>query len=145
MAGIGFEDYYIDEVSYKKNHSFDSSGTVDLNTQFNCIINMVNNDYAEVNLTAKIGDLTVIHSPFEITVSIVGQFIYNVDESDALSFEKYLTENAIAILFPYLRNVISDISAKSNEYPTLILPVINVVKLLKNNKSITIRKAHEEN
>lgn len=144
MAGIGFEDYYINEVSYKKNDSFDSSGTIDLNTNFNCIINMTNNDYAEVNLMAKIGNLLVVHSPFEITVSIVGKFIYQADECDAMSFEKYLTENAIAILFPYLRNIISDISAKSNEFPTLILPVINVVKLLKNNQSITIHKVNNE-
>lgn len=140
MAGIIFEDYFIEEVSYKKNHSFENSGSVDLNTNFNCNISVKDNSVAEVNLVANIGDLAVVNSPFEIKVSIVGKFIYNEDQSNGLSFEKYLSENAIAILFPYLRNAISDVSAKSNEFPTLILPVINVAKLLENNKSITINR-----
>lgn len=137
MAGISFEDYYVNDVSYKRNNSFDGDRTVELKTDFYCIINIINDVDAEVILSSKIGD-SKINSPFEITSNIVGCFTYNQEESKGTTFERFLSENAIAILFPYLRNLISDVSLKSNEFPSLVLPVINVVKLLEDKNAITI-------
>lgn len=138
MAGINFEKYYVKEISFKKNDFFDGDRKVSLDTALDCVINMISDIAAEVILNAKIGDLSNNNSPFEITVEIVGYFTYNKEQSNETAFEHFLSANAIAILFPYLRNLISDMSLKSNEFPPLILPVINVVQLLEDTKSITI-------
>lgn len=144
MAGINFEDYYVNEISFKRNDSFDGDRKVELNTDFNCIINVINEIDAEVVLSSKIGDSSNTNSPFEVTSSIVGCFTYNQKESNGTDFERFLSENAIAILFPYLRNLISDVSLKSNEFPSLVLPVINVVQLLEDNKAITINHFNDQ-
>lgn len=65
---------------------------------------------AKVVLSSTIGELSMINSPFEITSSIVSCFTYNQKECNGTTFERFLSENAIAILFPYLRNLISAIS-----------------------------------
>lgn len=139
MAGLIFEDYYVEEASYKKNIIFETDNNINITTEFECVINMNNETEANVSLSAYIGDIKA-NSPFEVVVKIVGNFKYDDEDNNDISFETYLSENAIAILFPYLRSIISDMSAKSNEFPTLILPVINVVKLLEDNDSIIIKK-----
>lgn len=47
--------------------------------------------------------------------------------------EKLLKINATAILFPYLRSIISSITANSG-FQTLVLPVINVHKMLEQQE-----------
>ena len=47
-----------------------------------------------------------------------------------------MTTSAIAILFPYLRSVIADVTARSNEFPVLNLPVANISKMLVEQDAI---------
>ncbi len=58
------------------------------------------------------------------------------EESENIEFEDYLTTSAIAILFPYLRSVIADVTARSNEFPVLNLPVANISKMLVEQDAI---------
>ena len=71
-----------------------------------------------------------------VEVSIIGIFKYNSNESEGFDFDDLLTTNAIAILFPYARSLVSDLTAKSNMYPNFNLPIINVVQMLKENNQI---------
>lgn len=138
MAGIRFEDYLIEEISYKKNSNFDSKIDIELNTDISAQINIHTNEIADVILNVIVGNLDENDSPFKITTVAIGRFIFNSDESNDIPFEQFLAENSIAILFPYVRNLVSDISLKSNEFPSLIMPVINIVKLLQNRDSLII-------
>lgn len=144
MAGISFEDYYIKEISFKRNDSYQGNERVELDTDFNCVINIVDATNAEVVLNSKIGDSSKINSPFEVIGNIAGHFSYNHEESNGIAFERFLSENAVAILFPYLRNLISEVSLKSNEFPPLILPVINVVKLLEDTNAIRVNHYNDK-
>ena len=143
MAGLIFVDYYIEEASYKKNKKFDGEQSANLTTEFACRIDIKDSAEADVSLFAKIGDADAGNAPFEVIARIVGRFEYNEKDSNKISFEDYLSENAIAILFPYLRSIVSDTSSKSNEFPTLILPVVNVVKLLSDTDSVEIHRYND--
>lgn len=138
MAGLIFNNYCVEEVSYKKNKKFDEHQEANLATRFKCDIHIMDDVKADVSLFAKIGGIQTGNAPFEITAHIVGMFEYDEKNSNEINFEDYLSENAIAILFPYLRSVISEVSSKSNEFPTLILPIINVVKLLSDTDAVEI-------
>lgn len=139
MTGLTFEDYLIEELSYKRNFNFNPNiQKIDLNSDIEAEINIISENKADVSLNVIVGDLEKIDVPFQIKANIIGKFTFNEEHSNGSSFNDFLSENSIAILFPYLRNLISDISLKSNEFPSLIIPVINVVKLLKENNSITI-------
>jgi len=68
------------------------------------------------------------HYPFSMELIIEGIFTINPDEKDE-AVDKYQA-NAMAILFPYIRSLVSTYTANSNVTP-LILPTININKYLK--------------
>lgn len=67
--------------------------------------------------------------PFRMFVEIEGYFKsnFNDKERNIIQYEK----NAVAILFPYVRALISTFTANVNVTP-LILPTVNVNKLIDN-------------
>lgn len=72
--------------------------------------------------------------PFKIECEVVGEFKYNADKNDTkISEEAIIKNNTVAILYPYIRQLISSLTQQSNEYPSYILPTINVGKVLDKN------------
>lgn len=145
MAGIIFDDYCVSEASFKKNPNFNPDTQVTLETNFKCCINIKKEDRldevierADVILFCEIGDARNESSPFEVKVTLSGDFVFNPEESDGTKFEKYLSPNAIAILFPYLRSVIANLTTLSNEFPTLNIPVVNIAEMMLDNELIEI-------
>ena len=83
-----------------------------------------NNKIAEVIFDFSIFDKNAIEKyPFFINVKIKGVFAWDAD-MDNQTLENLLKINAPAILFSYIRSVVSSITAFSG-YPALILPLIN--------------------
>lgn len=141
MSSLQFENYFLNELSYKKNLDFDSSvETIDLYPEIyaHIIINKGAN-HAFVNLNTRQGNLEHSDSAFELTVDIVGEFSFEYDDTEYdIEFETFLKENALAILWSYIRPMVSDLITRANEFPNFILPVINVKKLLEEKNSIQI-------
>lgn len=140
MSKLQFEDYYLKELSYKRNDSFNNSKEINLMPKLSAqIVIKKKNDTAYIDLLAKHGNLDDPASAFEVTINIVGIFKYsNEDPEYTITFENFLRENGLAILWSYIRPMISDIISRGNEFPTFILPVINVRKMLEDSDSITI-------
>lgn len=67
-----------------------------------------------------------------MSVNLTG--IFELDGIDIDKREIYAEVNAVAILFPYIRALVSNFTANANVAP-LILPTVNVMKMLtdKNN------------
>ena len=74
-------------------------------------------------------------APFKLDVELVGHFSFNVDEDAGnRGFNYYLQTNAVAIMFPYLRQVLTTLTALTNTMTPVILPTINIAELLKSTK-----------
>jgi len=135
MAVINFEDYKVTKMQFIENDDFElkqQSEPIELDHEINFNIYKKDNlDEAIVELTIKVGGLDLDVEPFFLTVTIKGIFTFNASE-DKLSngFDTYLKGNALAILFPYVRQIISMLTSMSNSYPTYIMPTINIVKVL---------------
>lgn len=134
MASISFNDYFIDELDYKKNRNFDNekSEKFDISNNFSATIGVQKN-IGIVSLYTNLGDLNNTSSPFQLNIIIRGLFDFQIDEEDKLDeqlFRNLLSSNAIAILYPYLRSLVTDITSKSNEFPPYILPVTNFAQML---------------
>ena len=67
------------------------------------------------------------NKPFEMKIDLTGYFIVEGIEPERFK------ANAIAILYPYVRALISTYTANANINP-LILPAINVNKLIENSE-----------
>ncbi|EHB5047655.1 protein-export chaperone SecB [Enterococcus faecalis] len=142
MAKIAFKEYYLDKITYKENENYnqESENPLKISTNFNSDI-LFSKDNVLVSIEAELGDFDDEDCPFKLEVSLNGYFKYTVDKDDSKDVEQLkqlVTQNALAILYPYLRNVVSDVTLKSNRFPAYILPVMNIAELMKKNDSIKI-------
>lgn len=96
----------------------------------------INKEDIRVKLNILVGLLEDIKVPFKVECEITGMFIYDEEENDTeIPKETIIKNNTVAILYPYVRHLISSLTQQSNEYSAYILPTINVAKVLeKQNK-----------
>ena len=100
-----------DEISYHFN--FSNTNTLISSNDFQ--------ENLEVNVFySQDGDFA--NAPYKLTVEIACRFVCN-EEWKAKS-----EANALAIMFPYLRSIVSMITSSSGREP-IILPTMNVAKL----------------
>lgn len=129
---LRFEKYIVKKVNFEYNEEFkDDSANLDIDIDKN--IEYIKNKML-VTLSVNLFSKTEKRYPFKMSVEVKGFFeIENNDEN--INFEP----NAIAILYPYVRAIVSTYTSNANVMP-LILPAINVNKLLeekeKEEKSI---------
>ncbi|MFM0588137.1 preprotein translocase subunit SecB [Streptococcus suis] len=141
MSSLQFKDYFLNEVSYRKNPNFDqTNSTINLQPELSAqILIKKSENLAYVNLVTKQGNINFEDSAFEIIVDIVGEFTFTLDETEFdIDFETFLKENGLAILWSYIRPIVSDMITRGNEFPNFILPVVNVKKMLSDNDSIEV-------
>lgn len=130
---LEFDNYLVNRAVYFLNpnfiHNEDSSG-LDVNFDIHAKVVSEGNDI-QVSLKADIGDEHNPNCPFIIEVGITGFFSTN-EKNDGTDF----SANMLAILFPYLRSIISELSVKSNIFPDYRLPLMNLYSFLKENDCI---------
>ncbi|WP_334352017.1 protein-export chaperone SecB [Companilactobacillus sp. HBUAS56257] len=133
MAVLNFNGYTVKEMNYTKNDNFKNDSEIALKPKlkFN---NQIKNDKIVVEISASIGSLKDNRIPFKASCSLEGTFEYISSEDESnIGPDSLIRNNAVAILYPYLRATISNLTSQSNEFPAYILPTVNVAKLLKNN------------
>lgn len=125
-----FKNYIVNKVVFDYNESCVDK-TVDINAEFSYRIkhDEKNKNISFVSLCADVFKNAAEEKyPFELSIELTGEFeAENID-----SFHG----NCLAILFPYLRAIISTYTAAANVSP-LILPAINILKMLENEKEIS--------
>ena len=120
---LRFNKYVVNEVNFKNNDK-PQPVTIDFSIYKN-IEREENN--MKVELVTKVFENAEENNfPFEMIVKLTGYFTEeNNDEN--INFEP----NAIAILYPYVRSIVSIYTINSN-VNGLILPVINVNNVIKD-------------
>lgn len=128
-SALKFLDYYVNHIEFYRNAEFRKE-PVDFDFHIKRDITYLEDEKNSVLVTL---DTEIFRNPeennfpFSINISLTGLFeIEGVLDSQT----KRLAEvNAVAILFPYVRAIVSTYSANANVTP-IILPPINVVNLL---------------
>lgn len=122
ISKLIFNDYSINEIQFEKNKNFQPK-------MVNMLLDIEKHvDYSEdgsmnVNIDFKVFDKSDEY-PFFLKVNMTGFFAIAPSE-DKINYEK----NAIAIMFPYIRSIVTNITVQANVQP-LILPPININKLI---------------
>lgn len=128
-SSLRFVNYIVNSVrfNYNKNQT-DNNKVWKMTFNFNNVtkINEEKNKM-EISLSTDIFK-DVEDAPFNMSVEIIGFFELEGDD-DISHYEA----NAIAIMYPYLRAIISTYTSSANVMP-IILPAININAVL-NNKS----------
>ena len=125
ISSFKFINYIVNSVNYKVNMNANKEGTYKFNFDINNTTKISKEkDKMTITLSANVFK-GVDDAPFYIDVEITGYFEIEGKE-DISKFES----NAIAIMYPYLRAIISTYTASANVAP-VILPAINVIAMLK--------------
>lgn len=127
-----FEQYIVKSINFNYNlDSEEDDYEIDFSVNPNFIT--MGTDHLIVELEVRIFDKPDKAYPFKLDLELVGFFeCKNCSENDIEEFKP----NAVAILYPYVRSLVTSITANANTNP-LILPTINTNKLLdkeQNNK-----------
>lgn len=126
---LKFNKYIVKSVEYNTNFNFHGNDEIELEFDFNSSTKIVDN-VLEVELEAVIfKEASKNNYPFEMAVTVTG--IFEVENENPENFKG----NAIAILFPYVRSLVSTYSANANVAP-VILPIININAYLKLKENI---------
>lgn len=121
-----FKGYKVNKIYFEENlnclaHEFD------VRPYFFKKMNIIDDNNFEITLGCKIQPSEDNPFPFSAEVVITGVFqIDSMNENNKI----LMSENSVAILFPYLRSTLSMLTMNANINP-LILPTINIVELLK--------------
>ncbi|WP_167955592.1 protein-export chaperone SecB [Anaerosporobacter faecicola] len=128
---ISFNSYEVRKIEFKTNDKFDDS-EVTMDVEMGADVHVhENNREMIVDLELLIFKESEKNNyPFEMNVIIRGYFKMDCESED--SIEKY-DANAVAILFPYARALVSTYTANANVAP-LILPTVNVNEFIKRSK-----------
>lgn len=125
------QHYIVKNMEFKINESFRPRGNeIELHPEFQRVINKIDENTAAVDLAFKIADAE--ESPFMLNICIEGTFALAKWESD--ESKQLMVSNTVAILFPYLRSLVSMITANAN-IPPYTLPVMNINELFDNAES----------
>ena len=125
---LAFVNYNVKEVILKENDKFQNLGepiAIGFDLSHKTITNK--NNMKIILKTEIFKNAEENNYPFYMSVTIEGNF--KTEGDDIEKFEI----NGIALLFPYLRAIISTYTANSN-MPTLILPPINVGNYYRKHK-----------
>ena len=123
---LQFNNYSVEELYYISTPVENGQNEFQLNTNFNQeLLDLGNNNY-DVNLSVEILPIEGQAAPFKLRVSITGHFVYT-DEQQSSSTdvkEQILRKNTVAILFPFLRQLVASLTNNAN-IATLMLPIMN--------------------
>lgn len=130
---LTLKNYIVKTMSFSinENFRFNQNITIDINPEFKRQIRKVDDDTAIVNLGFRINNENN-ELPFSIDIDIEGLFhLKNWEDPKQVPL---ITSNTIAILFPYLRTLVSMITANANVSP-YVLPVMNISALFDEEKT----------
>lgn len=125
---IRFQDYKVTKVEYQMNTDFvwgEEAIDVQMNTESETSISRDGKKMI-LKLTLRIFDDEEKNYPFRMIVEVQGAFALISDEQE--NIQKYYA-NALSILYPYARAIVSTYTANANIEP-LILPTVNIWKML---------------
>lgn len=132
---LKFSEYQVDNIKYSVNKNFDKNKIMRRSPKiFYKIARDKNSDNFNIIISAIFDSTNNL--PFHLQIDIRGFFetLNDFTEDEKLNI---IISNGTAILFPYLRSIITDITSKSNFSP-IILPTMNFSKIIeedfKNNR-----------
>lgn len=130
---LTLKNYIVNTINFSINEKFQNpeGKPVELRPEFQRKIGKIDDNNVLVSLRFSIKNENN-DMPFDIYADIRGAFELENWESPELL--PLITSNAVAILFPYLRSLITMVTANANISP-YVLPVMNIGALFEQNNN----------
>lgn len=130
-SSLIFKGYRVKKIDFTINDNLKDPIEVKLDFNIKKEVNVdYDNNKAQIILTTLVfEEAEKKQYPFSLKVIVEGQFEF--ENCNKKQMEAFSNLNAVAILFPYIRAIITNITSAANVNP-LILPSINIIKLIEN-------------
>ena len=136
VSSLKFEEYVVESINLHINKEFQADGQaipIDLEVGRQ-LEYRDNNGCTEITTSVRLNvfqNAQENNYPYELELVVVG--IFSTLEKEQEQIKKFAELNTLTIMFPYLRALVSTITANANITP-LILPPINVTNLVEKNE-----------
>lgn len=140
-SSLRFIDYIVNKVEFNNNNNFNDEN-VDLDFDISSKVEFLNDEQNSflLHLFLKIfPPKEGKQVPFSMNLDVTG--IFKIDNVDKDKKDVFAEMNAVAILFPYVRALVSNYTANANIQP-LILPPINVARYI--NEKLNAKELGKE-
>ncbi len=143
---LSFKRFDVLETIYRFNPSIELDSE-DVTPKLSLKIRYQDEDrkLAALIFSIELGDVELSENTFYIKVVVVGLFSLEL-EQDANSndlIDDMYKKNAVAILYPYIRSIVTDLSSKGSENP-IILPPLNVAAMIDEDDLTIEEKINEK-
>lgn len=125
---LKFKGFMVEKMEYLKNKKVTLEDEVFLSPDILFKLAM-NKDKTKANIYIGIKLGSEKNLPFIVEAIVRGDFEITNSELEEEEIKKFYLQNGTAILFPYVRSIITDLTSKSNHNP-IILPTINFHSLV---------------
>jgi preprotein translocase subunit SecB len=131
MSLFKIEELYFDSLRFRRTPEaqLEADSEMEVEQRFG-IKHSFNESRLSVNLELEISQKSL---PFILNADIVGLFSFEERPADE-ELSRVVHVNCAAILFPFLREAVADLTRKGG-FPPLILPPVNFVEVFKQVKS----------
>lgn len=138
LSKFQFEDYRVETIDFQLNPEFEYKEQLSLNFKLDAVFALSTDlSRAKVKLTANIFENAIENNyPFSLNVTVVGYFITDEKMTEE-QLSKFAELNGATALFPFLRSIVADVTRTANVEAPLVLPLINVHALLKEQRKNT--------
>jgi preprotein translocase subunit SecB len=132
---IKLKKYTVEKIEYELNKSFDFSKpkTIKISPRFQRSVQNIDEQNYEITLSVHIDcEKGKDEIPFQASITLSGRFY--VDQIKSLPSKEILIDNSTAILFPYLRALLTNITSNTS-LPPYMLPIMNISQLFKADQN----------
>lgn len=131
---LTLKNYIVKTINFSINDDFqfNKNTTISINPEFKRQIKKLDDDTAVVNLGFCINNENN-DMPFSMEIDIEG--LFQLKDWEQPHQFPIINTNAIAILFPYLRSLVSMVTANANISP-YVLPVMNITALFQEKTEL---------
>lgn len=131
---FSFKHYVIDKINYHINMNAKTDKIVLSNENFKLTRHVsINGKDGQLIMQIELFEKNSLIYPFYLSFIVYGLFTNNGLSNE--EFYKAVEFNGTAILFPFIRSTVADITKIANNGNVLLLPTININTLFKaNNK-----------
>lgn len=132
MYQFSLTDYRVLSANFTANQRVDSQEEISIDTRIT-IKHAWQESNSSINLALTV-NVSGDNSPFSLDVSMGGIFTFKTALSEKDQIDHVAEINCASILFPFLREVVADLTRRGGFTP-LLLPPVNFYDIYKQNHS----------
>lgn len=125
---IVFESYKLNKYNFEKKDNVDYQETTEEKEKDNISLSVETGTTEDLKSGRVTVNVEVQNEEMKLNIEVSGFFSINI-ETSADEITKFLTVNGTAIVFPYIRSMVSMLTSLDSSQ-ALILPTINTQNLL---------------